>query len=136
MSVSESSRARAWVLFQVDDPQEVAGRIYEKYGYEGVGQEPDHWVVVRADVVEGSHNIVVPVDAPNDSSLEEVIAELAQEAGGDEPVVLKVEHHNPEAPHAAHGYITQKELDEGGDEDGYIKPGRQVMQSPGDNAWG
>ena len=58
---SENERVRAWIMAQVDSPHDAAQQLYEEMGNKG----DDHYVVIRADVVDYVYNLVIPVDAEN-----------------------------------------------------------------------
>jgi hypothetical protein len=136
VKTSGEGRVRAWVLVQAGDPGEVAQRLYEMLGHQG----GDEYVVVRADVVDYSHNIVIPVDAESDDALTSVLDMIGGLRGVETTAVVPVIMSVPYPPHIAHGYITHEELDtqlERGidiDAEG-LKAGRQGA-SPGHNAWG
>jgi hypothetical protein len=131
MAISDNGggRARAWVLLQVKSPHDAAHALYEQLKDEG----DDSYVVIRADVVDYEHNIVVPVDAENDDVLETVYGTIKEITGASRAVLVRVVEHIPFPPHDAQGYITQEEADAG--EAPGIEPGRQSY-SPGENAWG
>ncbi len=132
---SVRGRVRAWVLAKADDPEAAAAELYERLGYEG----GDDFVVVRADVVDSPHNIMIPVDAANDEALHGALDRIESLRILREINILKVEKHIPHPPHIANGYITHGELaaqqEQGVDIGEYIKAGRQGA-SPGHNAWG
>jgi hypothetical protein len=127
---AENGRVRAWVLVWADDPVGVAEELYEELRYEG----EDEYVVVRADVVESfyGYNIVIPVDAQDQGSLDLVLKKIRNPKAVKRMAVLRVETHNPYPPQDASGYVTEGEA-EAGDED--VKVGRQD-NSPGLNPWG
>jgi hypothetical protein len=130
-------RVRAWVLVRARDPEKVVQRIYEMLRYEG----GDEFVVVRADVVDYSHNIVVPVDAESEKALMGVVDVIKGVEGVEKQTatVVPVKMHVPYPPHIANGYIHAAELEAQLAQDIEIeeglKPGRQAA-SPGHNAWG
>ena len=127
-------RVRAWVLVQADDPNKVARRLYELDSAGG-----DEYVVVRADVVDYSHNIVLPVDAESDDALMIVVAKIEDIQGVETTTVLRVTEHVPYPPHVANGWIDESELAAQEEQEirieAALKPGRQG-ESPGLNAWG
>lgn len=121
-------RVRAWVFFNATDAHKAAKAIAKDFG-----EGQDNWVIVRADVVEGDPNLVVPVDAASKEALEEVLVILRRAAGA-EKSIARVKTHYPKAPHSAHCYVTHAEFDEHPDP-AYGPPGRHP-KSPGGNAWG
>jgi hypothetical protein len=129
-------RVRAWVLVQAGDPGKVAQRLYEKLGHEG----GDEYVVVRADVVDYSHNIVIPVDAESGEALGSVVDMIKGVRGVEATTIVRVTMSVPYPPHIAHGYITEAELEAQLELDIDIKEerleaGRQGA-SPGHNPFG
>jgi len=90
-------------------------------------------VIVRADVVEGEYNLIVPVDAANDEAFDKVLALLKKVAKGD-PLVARVVEHYPAPVHNAHSFITVDEYELNPLRE-YYPPGRHP-QSPGANPWG
>jgi hypothetical protein len=126
----ENGRVRAWVLVWADDPERWARELYEELGHEG----GDEYVVVRADVVESfyGYNIVVPVDARDQSTLDSVVKMIRNPKAVKRLAILRVEIHNPYPPQDASGYVTEEEAEAGEEE---VKVGRQD-KSPGLNPWG
>jgi hypothetical protein len=99
------------------------------------GKDGDQYVIIRADVVEGSdsYNLVVPVDAATgsfDAALEVLVAAVKREPTS----VLRVIAYNPDPPHGASTFITPGELKANFMPE-YCPPGRHP-QSPGANPWG
>jgi hypothetical protein len=123
-----NGRVRAWVLVQAEPAQRVAEGIYKELGHEG----GDSFVVVRADVVDYSYNIVIPVDAESQDRLYQVHDMIRGHPGVRETVILEVKMHVPYPPHDAHGYITPQEAEAGKEP---IEAGRQGA-SPGANPHG
>lgn len=124
---STLERVRAWALFNSKDPEKAAQKISEIFT-----QGNDEYVVIRADVVKGKFNLVVPVDVRDDAALDGLLPKLTAVAGP--ATLLRVVHHYPEEPHRAHSYVAQGEfarfpLPE------YEPPGRHP-KSPGANPWG
>jgi hypothetical protein len=153
-SESEGSKARAedlldrirvWFLVKLNEPdQEEAAikAIYDKWIDPDSSYGPnENLTVIRVDLVEVTgplscpFNLVVPVDALNESYLEEVIEDLNKIG---QVNVAKVIAHYPEAPYTANGYISIPEAQLG------IKRGPDYLpeslglsrKSPGDNPWG
>jgi ABC-type glycerol-3-phosphate transport system substrate-binding protein len=132
----DAPRDRAWVLFQVGTPDQAAANVMEAMSDDG--ENGNLYVIVRADVVEGSdaYNLVIPVDAAQ-GKLDGVVQTLAEVVGvedGVSPAVLHVTSSVPLVPHQAYTFITPGEyadypLPE------YCPPGRHP-QSPGANPWG
>lgn len=132
---TEQRRARAWVLVQAEEAQEVAKRIRDLDPGEG-----DEFVVIRADTFEGPegypYNVMVPVDAKNRGKLTDVVGMIRAVDGVSEAVELRAEKYHPDPPHDAHGFVTGNEAGAGRDEAIKLKPGRQKWASPGANPWG
>jgi DNA-binding Lrp family transcriptional regulator len=126
---SENERVRAWIMAQASSPHDAAQQLYEEMGNKG----DEHYVVIRADVVDYVYNLVIPVDAESGEWLREVHEMIEHLPGVKHTVVIPVMRHIPFPAHNAQGFITEREA-EAGDEKG-IKPGRQ-SHSPGQNAWG
>ena len=125
---SGSQRVRAWVLLKTSDPRQAAKAIGVHFTEGG-----EEWVIVRADVVEGEHNLIVPVDAANHAALEGALEILRGVATAD-PVVARVVEHYPAPVHNAHCFITVDEYEMNPLRE-YYPPGRHP-QSPGANPWG
>ncbi len=135
---SESKRVRAWVLAKTEKADAISDELATMYtdsnGGHEFGEGGDALVVVRADVVNGEMNLVVPVDAASKDYLDrvkEIIQEMDSEA---EIFVLSVKRHNPNPPHKSSTYVTWDELREDPVVD-YFPAGRHP-NSPGRNAWG
>lgn len=126
----ENGRVRAWVFVWADNPERWAQELYEALGHEG----GDEYVLVRADVIESfyGYNIVVPVDARDQSALDSVVGMFPNPEAVKRMAVRKVEVHNPYPPQDASGYVTEEEAEVGEEE---VKVGRQD-HSPGLNPWG
>lgn len=122
------TRVRAWVLLKVENPEGVAQNLH---------RPPDKdmdipWFIVRADVVDGEYNVVVPVDAADPTQLNKACKHIQEIARPKLFVKLQVEVHNPSTPHLAQGYVTKPEFTDAPDD---VVEGLQ-RQSPGANAWG
>lgn len=145
-------RARAWVLVRAGNPRKFTNALAIEYKDHGRGHEfgkgGDDLVIVRADVVDGEKNVVIPVDAKSDEILETFVEKIRQNRfkikearidkkdGALDISVLKVKAggHNPMPPHRSSAYVTAREI--GLDhEPAFDKPGRHP-KSPGRNAWG
>ena len=128
-----TERYRAWILFSVEDPRGAAAELSSLLTEGG-----DDFIVVRADVIEGDFsngdfNLVIPVDAADDTAFGTVLADMTDRVGS-APTVLHVTDHYPLPPHCSHTFIAEEEfksfpLPE------YDPPGRHP-QSPGANPWG
>jgi hypothetical protein len=129
MSETQSGRYRAWVLFDVLDPQQAAGAVADL-----LTEGEDAWVIVRADVVTGDYNLVVPVDAANAVAFQAAQEALVGRVGSEPAAILCVLSHVPEPPHGSHTFVTEGELGEFYLRE-YDPPGRHP-QSPGANPWG
>lgn len=136
----KTERVRAWVLLKVTDPYGLAARI-EKAGKSDPGlltMGDEEYVVVRADVVEGGggFNLVVPVDARDESALRVAVGQITERLKGqpEKIHVLRVVEHHPEVVHRAHSFITAREHKRFPDD--YPSFGRQRPNSPGANPWG
>ena len=95
-------------------------------------------MIVRADIVDhDDYNVIIPVDAEDDDGLEEAVSVITGQLGVENLSVVRVveDGHIPWPPHAAHGYITEREAELLPIERIPIKPGRQHA-SPGTNKWG
>jgi len=125
---ASTARVRAWVLLRAKDPDQAAKSLAAYFDQGG-----DRWVIVRADVVEGEANLIVPVDAAGEEALQEALEHLRKVATG-EPVVTRVLRHYPDPVHNAHSYITADEYERNPVRE-YFPPGRHP-QSPGANPWG
>jgi hypothetical protein len=98
-----------------------------------MGQGEDAYVVIRADVVQGEYNLVVPVDTAGQSDFDSLLGTLTEMVGS-EPIVLMVDEHHPTQTTRANSYVTESEAK--GLEEDFPEPGRQVPNSPGANPWG
>jgi hypothetical protein len=97
----------------------------------------DGYVVVRADVVEGDYNLVVPVDAVDAAAFDSVLSDLSGKLNGQVlsgPTVLHVTDHYPLPPHCSHTFVAGGEFERFPLPE-YAPPGRHP-QSPGYNPWG
>ncbi len=126
------NRMRGWLFFKVDKPSEAAERVSKLFTQGG-----EWWVVIRADVVDGSDfNLVVPVDSAKGTWTDAV--EQVQKAVGqgrvDKAYIARVVESHPEIPHKAHCFITEEEHKQFGLKE-YDPPGRHP-KSPGANPWG
>ena len=133
--MGQVNRVRAWVFGRVEST-DILKRLYKENQINGLGD--DRFVIVRADVVEHSdYNLIIPVDAENDDGLEEAVSVITEQLGVENLSVVRVvkDGHIPWPPHAAHGFITEREADALPIEQIPIKPGRQHA-SPGTNKWG
>ena len=95
-------------------------------------------MIVRADIVDHSdYNVIIPVDAENNEGLEEAVGVITEQLGVRNVSTVQVveDGHIPWPPHAAHGYITEREVVALPIEQVPIKAGRQHA-SPGTNKWG
>jgi len=111
-------------------------RLYKENQINGLGD--DRFVIVRADIVDHSdYNVIIPVDAEDDAGLEEAVSVITGRLDVEVVSTVQVveEGHIPWPPHAAHGYITEREVDALPIEQIPIKAGRQHA-SPGTNKWG
>jgi hypothetical protein len=98
----------------------------------------DQFVIVRADIVDHSdYNVIIPVDAEDDVGLKEAKSVITGQLGVENLSVVRVKKdgHIPWPPHAAHGFITELEVEALPIEQIPIKAGRQHA-SPGTNKWG
>ena len=123
------ARVRAWVLLRSKNPAATAEEIASRFPDGG-----EDWVIIRADLVEGKHHLVVPVDAANDAAFQTVLAFLAGTAGVQEIDVERVVSHYPAPTHRAHSFVTANEV-EAWRVPEFEKPGRHP-KSPGANPWG
>jgi hypothetical protein len=128
------NRVRAWVFGRVD-PVKLRGR-YKENRINGLGG--DQFVIVRADIVDhNDYNVIIPVDAEDDDGLEMAVGVITGQLGVKNLSVVRVkkDSHIPWPPHAAHGFITELEVEALPIEQIPIKAGRQHA-SPGTNKWG
>lgn len=132
-----AGRERAWLLIRFDDktdPVKMAEKIYRKLQHAGdLG-----YVVIRADVVNGPYNIVVPVDAMNAQELNTAVVAVGDIVGQGNITQLDVTRHIPAPTYLANGFVTYEEKDYA--QRTYLPEpddtGRIVKKSPGDNPWG
>jgi hypothetical protein len=122
-------RVRAWALVVSANPQATAAEISSRFTQGG-----DDWVIVRADVVQGAHNLVVPIDAASEAAFQAALAMVQGAAGVQQVGVERVVQHYPSPTHRAHTFVTQSEIDEYPVPD-FTSPGRHP-KSPGSNPWG
>jgi hypothetical protein len=129
------NRLRAWVFGWVESADKLK-RLYKTEEINGLGE--DRYVIVRADIVDHSdYNVIIPVDAEDDAGLEEAVSVITERLEVEVVSTVRVveEGHVPWPPHAAHGYITEREVEALPIEQIPIKAGRQHA-SPGSNKWG
>lgn len=129
------NRLRAWVFGWVESADKLK-RLYKTEEINGIGE--DRYVIVRADIVDHSdYNVIIPVDAEDDAGLEEAVSVITERLEVEVVSTVRVveEGHVPWPPHAAHGYITEREVEALPIEQIPIKAGRQHA-SPGSNKWG
>jgi hypothetical protein len=125
-------RVRAWILLRAGYPDKVAKAIYDQFGKDG-GNE---FVVVRADVVDGDYNIVIPIDAADQSHFSATEKKVTSLRGVTSHITLTVTNHYPTPTYLAHGFTTLQDF---ADKLRWIHPdewGRVQKKSPGDNPWG
>jgi hypothetical protein len=126
-------RVRAWMLIRAEEPRTLAQRIYDELGFQG----SDTFVVVRADVVDWTFNIVIPLDTESQGALDEICDRIRGMPGVAETLLLPVLEHHPWPPQLANGYISDAEAD--ADPESWDKPTferRRLGHSPGHNPWG
>jgi hypothetical protein len=129
-NVLGNTRARAWILLRCDDPAAAAQTLWQNEGLQG----GDSYVVVRADVVDYTYNVVVPVDCENAGVRDSLYQRIRRITAARDAVLIPVLQPVPAVPHDAEGFVSQDEFDRGHDKV-RVKPGRQRW-SPGINAWG
>jgi hypothetical protein len=122
-------RVRAWALVVSSNPEATATQIEAQFALGG-----DDWVIVRADVVQGAHNLVVPIDAATEAWFQTVLETLRAAPGVTQVDVERVVRHFPMTPHRSHSFVTPVELDTFPSPD-FPSPGRHP-KSPGSNPWG
>jgi len=137
----ETGRIRAYLLYRVKDVDHgvsLASEIYEKLRHRG----GDGYVVIRAEVVEGTKQnevyVIVPVDAENKTKLGLAIKAIKDEVGPDVYSKLEVAEHFPSLTYLAQGFVSIKERNHAR-ENFILEPdevGRIRKKSPGDNPWG
>lgn len=135
---TESGRVRAWVLVRSKNPEETSEALAADY-YDAERELPfgaggDDIVVVRADLIDGEMNLMVPVDVANEDFLHEVVKRIREKGGVTETSVFRVLRHNPDPPHSASTYVTPEEF--GRDRAPEFDPPGRHPRSPGKNAWG
>ncbi|MCH8093937.1 MAG: hypothetical protein IH953_05020 [Chloroflexi bacterium] len=129
-------RVRAWVLGKSDQPEETAkaiGQLMDDEMVKAPADRREDLIIVRADIVEGDYDLVVPVDAASEQALATAL-EMIEGAGLLQPTTLRVQTHNPSPPHAASTFVTAAELRAHPAQE-FSPPGRHPG-SPGRNAWG
>ncbi|MFN2158353.1 MAG: hypothetical protein ACK2U3_17720 [Anaerolineales bacterium] len=135
-------RTRVWVFGYASQ----TGDLEENYRKNEIAElGEDSYVVIRADIVEDFKvdgqicNIVVPVDAKDQSGLESAQDLISGTLGVSIIKTVQVIGHIPDPPHISHGFITQNEIDKEleitGEERSIESAGRQHA-SPGSNKWG
>lgn len=123
-------RVRAWVLFNVSKPEDVAKKIALRFA-----DGEDRWIIVRADVVRGDYDLVVPVDAADEAAYDEVLGILREAAPGATLTFARVKDHVRTPPHKSDCFVTPAEHRE--EPLGIAnRPGRHRSRSPGGNPWG
>jgi hypothetical protein len=115
---------RAWILVAADPGQadETAESIYKLNS-----ELEDPSAVIRADVVSGTYNVVVPVYAEDEGLIDEIVSMIAEVEGVEAAEKLAVTGYHPYPPHLATGYISGEEAEEGNP----VLPGILGM-----NGWG
>jgi hypothetical protein len=100
------------------------------------GNEGNDYVVVRADVVQGDFDLVIPVDAASSGVLTDTVLVKLDDLLDlpATPTVLPVVGTFPNPPHVASTFITPGEFELYPAPE-YCPPGRHP-QSPGSNPWG
>jgi hypothetical protein len=129
-------RIRAWVLGKSEEAEETAkaiGQLIDDEMARAPAGRRDDLIIVRADVVQGEYDLVVPVDAASEDALATAL-EMIEGAGLKEPKTLRVQTHNPAPPHKASTYVTAKELEDHPAQE--FTPAGRHPKSPGRNAWG
>jgi hypothetical protein len=133
----EEKRVRAWVLVKSSEPEETAKELDGKLKAEltkPYDKRRKDLVIVRADVVEGEYNVIVPVDAANPGSLKQALKMIEDARGTSSVTVCTVTTHYPDPPHSTATFVTQKEYD--ADRVPEFHPPGLHPHSPGRNAWG
>ena len=135
-------RTRVWVFGYVSQTENLE-EIYLENKIAEIGE--DSYVVIRADIVEDFEvdgqicNIVIPVDADNQSGLGTALDLISGTMGVSILKTVQAIGHIPDPPHISHGFITEKEiakeLEITGAKRSEDEPGRQHA-SPGSNKWG
>jgi len=122
-------RVRGWALVVSTNPEATAAAIAAQFTQGG-----DDWVIVRADVVQGAHNLVVPIDAANETAFQTALAMVQGAAGVQQVDIERVVAHSPSPTHRSHSFVTPGELEAFPSPD-FPSPGRHP-KSPGSNPWG
>jgi hypothetical protein len=117
------------VLVVSSTPEATASQLEAQFTRGG-----NDWVIVRADVVQGAHNLVVPIDAASETAFQAALAAVSGATGVQQTTVDRVVAHYPSPAHRSHTYVTQSEIDEFPVPD-FTSPGRHP-KSPGANPWG
>lgn len=127
-------RVRGWLLIKVQDSEGIEGvveKLEDALFFEAGGE--DEFVIVRADVVVGGFDLVVPIDAKDRGAFRKARALIEEKLDPTEIGILMVKRHKPMPPHKADGYIDPEEAED------YpthrLQVGRQ-RSSPGANPWG
>jgi DNA-binding Lrp family transcriptional regulator len=105
---------RAWVLVKVKQgykKAQVSESIMDSNRALIPGNGRSSRFIIRADVVSGEYDIVVPLCGQDQESLDKMIADVIAIDGVDQGsyLVATVESHNPKPPQKARGYITEDE---------------------------
>jgi hypothetical protein len=88
-------------------------------------EEPS--AVVRADVVHGTYNMVIPIYAVDQDQIDEIVGMIKGVDGVTKAETLTIKGYHPFPPHDAPGYITKEETE----------TSNPVAAGPlGMNAWG
>lgn len=135
-------RTRVWVFGYVSKTGDLE-EIYLENKIDEIGE--DSYVVIRADIVEDFEvdgqtcNIIIPVDAEDQSGLGTALDLISGTLGVSILKTVQAIGHIPDPPHISHGFITEneiaKELEITGEERSIESAGRQHA-SPGSNKWG
>jgi hypothetical protein len=115
---------RAWVLVAAD-PNQVNDTAEGIFELNDALEDPS--AVVRADVVSGTYNIVVPVYAEEESLIDDIVSMIENVDGVKKTEKLVITDYYPFPPHDAPGYITGEEAETTNP----IAPGPMGM-----NGWG
>lgn len=120
---------RAWVLVKVKagfNKGEVAQRILNAFQMGDCERSRVNRFVIRADVVVGPYDIVVPLSASSPNMAKDIIESVVGTDGVDanDTHVVEVKDHYPNPPHKACGYLANSERNP-------ARPGPL-----GTNAWG
>jgi hypothetical protein len=100
---------RAWLLVKVGNgsASQVANHIYNTVNKKYANDEKVF--VVRADVVDGPYNLIVPVFTEKDDQLQDIISTINGMKGVTALEKSVVQKHIPNPPHKAHGFVTYQE---------------------------